>query len=135
MHHPLSYSISASCCTEVSRVHSFPSQMQPKIVHSLLYFKMTINHLHCNMFRPYKAIFRQLFINTRDTRPTSENYTRRGAKHGSRKMKITRRQETVFILKHILVRTTICNSMGCIDIRTSAVRQFQLVNNCLKMAS
>jgi hypothetical protein len=36
--------------------------------------------------------------------------------------------------KHILVRTTICNSMGCIGIRTGAVWQFQIVKNCRKMA-
>jgi hypothetical protein len=28
----------------------------------------------------------------------------------------------------------ICNSIGCIDIRTGAVRQVQLVDKCLKMA-
>jgi hypothetical protein len=36
--------------------------------------------------------------------------------------------------KHILVRTTICNSMGCTDIRAGTVQQFQLINNCLRMA-
>jgi hypothetical protein len=34
-------------------------------------------------------------------------------------MKITRREERMFILKHILVGTMIC-----IDIRTGAMRQF-----------
>jgi hypothetical protein len=59
---------------------------------------------------------------------------RKGAQHGRFKMKIKRSEEKIFILKHILGRMTICNRMGCIDIRTGAVRQFQLVNNCLKMA-
>jgi hypothetical protein len=39
--------------------------------------------------------------------------------------------ECSFSNKHILLRTTICNSVGCIDIRIGVVRQFQLVNNCL----
>jgi hypothetical protein len=43
-------------------------------------------------------------------------------------------EERAFIPKCILVLTTICNSMGCIDIQTGAVRHVQLVNGCLKMA-
>jgi hypothetical protein len=50
------------------------------------------------------------------------------------KMKITRSEETVFILKHTLVQKTICNIMGCNDVRSVAMRQFQFVKNYLKIA-
>jgi hypothetical protein len=35
--------------------------MQPKIIQSLIYFKITLNHINCNMFQPSEAILRQLF--------------------------------------------------------------------------
>jgi hypothetical protein len=45
--------VSASCCVDVSFIHSFQTLMQLKIVHNLTYFKMPLKS-HSSMLCPLR---------------------------------------------------------------------------------
>jgi hypothetical protein len=51
----------SSCCIHVTLTHSPPPLKKLKTVHNLFNLKQHLNQINCYMFRPYLAIFRQLF--------------------------------------------------------------------------
>jgi hypothetical protein len=67
--------------------------------------------------------------------PLVGTHVRKGYKHGLHKRKITRERRKSPVLKQMYFSVNNDNTVALkyIDLRSSAVRRFQNVNNCLKM--